>query len=345
MAAPLSRARAGDGARPRLCEAESSVAAGAALAGNGACDPSRVMQNRRSDGFSLIEMMVATALALAILLVALSLLDLFRRSYLRSELAADAAQRARIAQESLAHDLRLAGLGVDPDGAAGRPDEAVEGAWAGALVMRGDLDADDSQARDDPERWIAGPYPTTRTGNDEIAAYALRDESGAGGADLTFEADVFSGATVTTPAGTVAAVRDGIVETVVLSRVLAGSGGPAGVRGVLYRASLANNAALWGTGNAVSWQPLADGVSALGFRYFDDAGGEIAPPGGTQADANVRARIARVEVRIVVLESRPDPAWSDPRDPDPATIHYRKVDATFSVALRSAGLRGVPDGG
>lgn len=86
-------------------------------------------------------------------------------------------------------------------------------------------------------------------------------------------------------------------------------------------------------------------MSALGFRYFDDAGREIAPPGGAQADANARARIARVEVRLVVLEARPDPAWSDPQDPDPATVHYRKVDAAFSVSLRSAGLRGVPDGG
>lgn len=203
------------------------------------------MWDRGSGGFSLIEMIVALALTLAILLVALSLLDLLRRSYLRSELAGDAAQRARIAEESIAHDLRLAGLGVDPDGAPGRPDEAVEGAWAGAIVARGDLDADDAQARDDPERWIAGPYPTTPTGNDEIVAYALRDESGTGGADLAFDADVFSPATVTTPAGTVAAVRDGVVERVVLPRVLAGNGGSAGPRGVLYRASLANNAALW----------------------------------------------------------------------------------------------------
>jgi type II secretory pathway pseudopilin PulG len=301
--------------------------------------------NRDAPGFSLIEMVVATALTLAILLIALAMLDLLRRSYLRSELAADAVQRARIAQESIAHDLRMAGLGVDPDGAAGRPDEAIEGAWAGAIVMRGDLDADDAQARDDPERWIAGPYPSTRTGNDEIVAYALRDENGTGGADLTFDADVFSALTVTTPAGTVAALRDGSVETVVLPRVLAGSGGSAGTRGVLYRASLANNAALWGTGNAVSWQPLADGVASLGFRYFDEAGREIAPPGGAQASAAARARIALVEARLVVLEGHPDPSWTDPRDPDPATAHYRKVDASFTVSLRGVGLRGAPDGG
>lgn len=303
------------------------------------------MPDRGARGFSLIEMVVATALTLVILLVALAMLDLLRRSYLRAELAGDAVQRARIAQESIAHDLRLAGLGIDPDGVPGRPDEAIEGAWAGAIAARGDLDADDTQARDDPEPWIAGAFPSTMTGNDEIVAYALRNESGAGGASLSFDADVFSPTTVTTPAGTVVATRDGIVEGVTLSRVLAGSGGSAGARGVLYRATLANNASLWGTGNAVSWQPLADGVASLGFRYFDDAGGEVAPPGGAQSEAAARARIALVEVRIVVLELRPDPSWSDPQDPDPATVHFRKVDAAFRVSLRSARLRGTPDGG
>jgi hypothetical protein len=210
-------------------------------------------------------------------------------------------------RDSITHDLHLSWASIGQD--ANRPDEAIEGAWAGAIAIRGDLDADDAQARDDPERWIAGTFPSTRTGNDEIVAYALRDESGTGGADLSFDADVFSAATVTTPAGMVAAVRDGVVDRVVLSRVLAAGGGSVGAGGILYRASLANNAALWGTGNAVTWQPLADSVASLGFRYFDDTG--RSPPGGAQADALTRTRIALVEVRILVLEARPDPDWTD----------------------------------
>ena len=299
----------------------------------------------REDGLSLIEMVVASSLSLAILLIALGMLQLMRRSFLRTELASDAQQRARIAQETIAHDLRLAGLGVDPDGAAGRPDEGIEGAWAGAIALRGDLDADDTQARDDPERWIAGAFPSTRTGNDEIVAYALRNESGTGGGPLVFEADVASPATVTTPSGTLVASRDGLVESVTLARVLAGNGGSVGPGRVLYRASLANNALLAGTGNAVSWQPLADDVSTLALRYFDEGGTEIAAPGGAQAASAARARIALVEVRIVVLESRPDPDWTDAQDPDPATVHFRKVEARFTVAPRSARLRGMPDAG
>ena len=115
-----------------------------------------------------------------------------------------------------------------------------------------------------------------------------------------------------------------------------------GLRSAVPAAKLSDASAIR---NAVSWQPLADGVASLGFRYFDDAGREIAPPGGAQADATSRALIARVEVRLLVLEARADPAWNDPRDSDPATIHYRKVDAAFSVSLRSARLRAATDGG
>ena len=135
-------------------------------------------------------------------MVALGLTSSLRRTFLKTEAALDASQRVRIALESIGRDLRMAGLGVDPDGAPGRPDEAIEGAWSGAIAARGDLDGLEPSARSDPERWIAGIFPSVRTGNDEIFAYALRRESGAGGSDLVFEADVAAGAPVTTPGGT-----------------------------------------------------------------------------------------------------------------------------------------------
>jgi len=251
-------------------------------------------------------------------------------------MAADAAQRLRIAMGSLVRDLRLTGYGVDPDGAPGRPDEAVEGAWAGPFAGRGDLDADDPSESQDPESSSAGVFPTTRTGNDEIFAYALRPESGSGGSDVTFEADVVSSGVVTTPSGTNVAVRDGSVETVRLTRVLAASGGAGGPGAILYRATVASNASLWGTGNAVVWQPLADGISTLAFRYFDEEGSEIAPPGGAQTSAAERARIAAVEVRVVALERLPDRAWTDPNDPNPATASYRKAEDRVRIDLRNA---------
>jgi len=242
----------------------------------------------------------------------------------------------KIAIESIAHDLRLAGLGVDPDGAAGRPDEAIEGAWPGAIAARGDLDTDDPQARDDPERWIAGSFPSTRTGNDEVFIYALRRENGSGGSDLVFEADLANPAPVTTPSGDRVAPRDGIVESLRLTRIVAGTGGSAGTGCILYRATVASNASLWGTGNAVAWQPLADGVSTLAFRYFDEAGIEVPAPGGAESARDGRGRIASVETRVVALEKRPDAAWRDPADPDPTTAAYRKAEQVVRVALRNS---------
>jgi Tfp pilus assembly protein PilW len=58
-------------------------------------------------GLSLLEMVVAMALTLAVLLIALAMLDICAARILRAELAGDAVQRARIAQDTIAHDLRL----------------------------------------------------------------------------------------------------------------------------------------------------------------------------------------------------------------------------------------------
>jgi hypothetical protein len=107
-------------------------------------------------------------------------------------------------------------------------------------------------------------------------------------------------------------------------------------REVLYRATLTNNASLWGTGNAVVWQPLADGIAKLAFRYFDAAGVEIEAPGGTETTRDARRRIASIEIRLVALERRADAAWIDTADPNPATARHRKAAGVETVVLRSA---------
>ena len=299
---------------------------------------------RAEAGIGLAETLIAWTLFLVVMLGALSTLSTLRACHARALSALDAGERARTAIETIASDIRLAGCGVDPDGAAGRPDEALEGAWGGAIVVRADFDGDESGARDEPERSIAGVFPSAATGNDEIVAYALRRENGTGGVDLSFEADVFSSMLVTTDGGTLAAARDGEVEAVRLTRVLAAGDGAAGPGATLYRASVANNAALWGTGSAVVWQPVADGISTLSFSYFDEDGEEIPAPGGAESSRHVRARIAAVEVRIVALESRPDAAWTDPADLDPATSHYRKAECIQRVAILNRGRAARRDG-
>lgn len=286
-------------------------------------------------GLTLTEVLVATALTLVVFVIALGLLDLLRRSFERTRLAADARARMQLALESMGRDLRGAGRAIDPDAAPGRPDEAVEGAWAGALVVRGDYDAGDPARQNDPEAWIAGAFPSTRTGNDEIVAYALRSESGSAGLDLSFDADVAHPAPILTPAGDWVAPRDGLVEAVTLSRTLGSDGGPVGAGAILYRARLSTNALTWGTGNAVIWQPVVDGVARLAIRYLDVDGNAIDPPGGAESGRDLRARIAQVEIRIVVLEKRPDGDWTDPTDTNPGTVHMRKMDELLRVSLRN----------
>lgn len=291
------------------------------------------LQSKR--GVTLLEVVVAVTISLVVVMGALGLMQCLRRSYLETELAADASERVRIAMESLRHDLQRTGLGVDPDGADGRPDEVIEGAWAGALVARGDLDQFDASKKDDPEPWIAGLFPSTRTGNDEIYIYALRREDGGGGADLTFQADVAGGNIVTTPGGDQVAARDGIVDDVRLTRIAGAAGGSVGLGYVLYRGTLSNNANAWGTGNAVVWQPLADAITTLSFRYFDAQGLEISPPGGGDASMDLRRTIASIEVRLVALEKRADPMWKDSSDPNSQTASYRKAEGLERVMLRS----------
>jgi hypothetical protein len=113
-------------------------------------------------------------------------------------------------------------------------------------------------------------------------------------------------------------------------------GEPEACRGAaLYRASVANNAGLWGSGSAVTWQPVADGVLGLAYTYFDDAGRELPPPGGAEDARADRSRIASVAIALLLAERRADPRWIDPADPDPETRSYRKVRLGGRIGLRN----------
>ena len=78
-------------------------------------------------------------------------------------------------------------------------------------------------------------------------------------------------------------------------------------------------------------------MSLFALCYFDDVGREIVPPGGSEASATNRARIAEIEIHLVALERHPDAVWVDPADADPSTVHYRKSEMLERVALRNVG--------
>jgi hypothetical protein len=101
---------------------------------------------------------------------------------------------------------------------------------------------------------------------------------------------------------------------------------------VTYRYSGGRGALMRGLGNAPE-QPMLDDVPAGGLelRYFDDAGNAIPlPPGGL--DANERARIRRVDVRLTIEMPHPDPAFGRP---------IRRLQ-TASIQLRNPSSQGDP---
>jgi len=289
----------------------------------------RGLRSRHVDalGLSVAEILVATTVFVIAAAISLSVFGAMIRSYHAGENVTSLNQSVRVGLDRLAGDLRRAGLNLDPDG-AGRPDEAFEGAWETAITLRGDMDADDPAARSVPEAALSGgAFAIVTTGNDEIVTYALAKPDGAGGASLAFEADVLG------------VPRDGVVESVQLSRISPVHDDPPYT---LYRLRVNRN------GTGVIRTPIADNIYSLGFRYYDGAGMAIGPatPGEISDDLGgmdgalvvaERSRIRRVLVTLIGLAPDPDPAYLDREDPFPSTAHHRKLTLSIEVVPRNAG--------
>lgn len=87
-----------------------------------------------SKGFTLIEVLIAMAIAGIVMTAIYAIFISSNRSYRTQDSVADAQQRVRVGIDFIAHDLRLAGL--DPLGANAR----IENATATNLVLSADLD-------------------------------------------------------------------------------------------------------------------------------------------------------------------------------------------------------------
>ncbi len=249
----------------------------------------------RPSGFGLPETLVALALLLIALSLGLGLYTEARRVFRRAQNLAEQQQAARVALHRLSTSIRLAGLGLRPDGDPARPDEAIEAAYATAITVRADFDGSDPAQSTDPETALAGPgaaFEQVSTGNDEIVSWVLAVPGEASAESLDLEADV--GQTV----------RDGVVEPVSITDVALTQEAPPYV---LYAIRLANDVAGCCGASFDVRSPVADNVRSLRFRYFDRTGGEIAPPGGAE-DENARRRrasIARVRIELEVLTRDP----------------------------------------
>ena len=293
-------------------------------------------------GMTLVEVLVAVAILAIAILIALLLYDAGRKSFKTGENVTEQQQAVRIAFDRLNADLRMAGYNTNPDGALTRPDEQIEAAFDTALVLRADFDAEDATLAATPEVALAtgGAFTSVSTGNDEIVVYALGKPGWTGGQTLTFSADVQQ------------SPRDGVVETVNIPNVALIQDDPPYT---LYRITLNNSTATWGTPAFIVRTPLVENVRSLTFQYFGQTGGQINSTfdltstaddiGGAETVAALQTRggIRRINVSLEGLTRDPDLQWVDTADTDPDTRRYRKFELSGDVTPRNLGLKGIRD--
>lgn len=292
-----------------------------------------MIRQRVQSGASLVELLVSiTILALATT-VALVVFDQARLAYKHAENVTEQQQVARVAFDIITSDIRMAGFNTNPDGNKSRPDEQLEAAYATAITVRADFDANDPIDADLPEQALAGPgsaFLAVSTGNDEIVSYVLAKADGNSTDTLAFSADVGD------------TVRDASIEDITVGRVdLTQSDPPY----TLYRIVLENDpSGCCGTSFARRI-PVIDNVRFLRFRYFDRSGNELTPPGGEETPAAITARasIRRIGVEIEVLTRDADPHWVDADDPDPETRRFRKFKLEGEVAPPNLGIGALRD--
>ena len=281
---------------------------------------------RRGDqrGLSLAEVLVAVTILALAMTIALMLYDGARKAFKKGENVIDQQQVVRIAFDMLASDLRMAGFNHNPDGDVDRPDEQIEAAYGTAVVIRADLDAYTADATTPEDALVAaGIFDAVSTGNDEIVAYALAKPDNSSPAEVVYWADV-AGQT-----------RDGAVEEVRIQNIALVQDDPPYT---LYRFTLNPDAGVVKT-------PLAENIRFMRFNYFDQAGVEVPPPGGGEADADLQARsaIRRIAIELEGLTRDPDLDWTDPSDADPDTQRHRKFMLDGEIIPRNLGMRGLSD--
>jgi len=298
-------------------------------------------------GFSLVEILVATAVFAIAVGVAFTLYNAAQSSYKDAEEFTSQQQNTRVAFDRIVSELRMAGFNYNPDGDLTRPDEQIEGAWDTAVTFRGDMDFEVTPAEDSvnnnqiPELTLDdGIFNVVSVGNDEIITYALGKPDGSGGVDLVFNADVQE------------SPRDGDVEPVRIENIHLDQSSPPYT---LYRIIHSNDTTDYGNWGEFSIkQAISDNIKSLRFRYFDGQGNQLNTFDLTQtsddiggddsaATVSTRAAIRRVELDIVGLTPNPDKDYTDWDDAIAATRKYRKFSLVSDVTMANLGFTGMVD--
>ena len=288
--------------------------------------------NSSERGFSLIEVLVATAVLALAVVIALVVYDASRKSFKKGENATEQQEAVRIAFDKVTSDLRMAGYNYNPDGNPNRPDEQIEVALDHAVIIRADFDADDPAANTTPETALAGgAFSAVSTGNDEIVGYVLSKPDGTGPDTIQFQADVGS------------SPRDGSVDTVTVNNVVLT---PTSPPYTLYRISLSNNTAACCSGAFIVRTPVVENVADLTFQYYNGTSvSPIAAPGATEVAAAVAARgsVTHVNVKLIGMTRDPDLTYVDPTDTNVGSQHYRKFTLEGDVTPRNMRMKGIQD--
>jgi prepilin-type N-terminal cleavage/methylation domain-containing protein len=295
---------------------------------------------RDGSGFSLIEMLVASAVFAIAAAVAFILYSAAQKSYKSGENFTDQQQATRVAFDRMISDIRLAGFNYNPDGDTTRIDEQIEGAWDTAVTVRGDFDFEDPAASVSPESALPGTsYDVVSTGNDEIVTYALAKPGPTGPATLTLRLDPDK-------------PRSKTLDTVIVPNVAVVHDNPPYT---LYRITLADVAGGFpASPQAASnfvFEPVADNIRSMSFLYYDDQGTMLGPNtpanvaddiGGLEGASLTRSRIRRIAVNLVGMTQDEDLAFTD-SDAVAAVQHYRKFDLQSDVNPENLGKTGIKD--
>jgi prepilin-type N-terminal cleavage/methylation domain-containing protein len=286
-------------------------------------------RNGSQRGMSLIEVLVATAILALAVIIALVVYDASRKAFKKGENATEQQEAVRIAYDRLTADLRMLGYNVNPDGNPNRPDEQLEGALDHAIVFRGDFDINDAAASTPETALATGAFPTVSTGNDEIVAYVLSKPDGTGPDSITFQADVSE------------AARDGDVENVTINNVVLN---PTTPPYTLYRITLNNDNATYGSAGFVVRTPIVENVRDLAFTYynptgtFKDASSTIAE---TSTAKTTRGTLTHIGVSLIGMTRDQDINFNDTADP--SSRRYRKFELKGDITPRNMRMKGMQD--
>jgi prepilin-type N-terminal cleavage/methylation domain-containing protein len=281
-------------------------------------------------GMSLIEVLVATAILAVAIVVALTVYDASRKAFSKGENATEQQESVRIAFDLMTSQIRMLGLNANPDGDPARPDEQLEGALDHAVIFRGDFDRMDPVTSQVPETSLdGGAFRTVSTGNDEIIAYVLSKPDGTGPDTITFKADVKE------------SQRDGSVEPVAIGNVVLN---PTSPPYTLYRVTLNNDPATYGSPGFLVRVPVVENVRDLSFIYYSTSG--MFKDASSTIPENVvaketRSGLTRVHVSLVGMTRQQDLNYLDPSDP--ASAHHRKFELKGDVTPRNMRFKGIQD--